>query len=77
LNKACASVLIAINSTHSNQVSIILLTAFCQPHHTQTTLILATGEIDNQILISSGHLLPFGLLESKSLNLSSLLIIIL
>jgi hypothetical protein len=74
LNNACASVLIEINSTQSSQASIILLTAFCQPQPTQTTLILATGEIESLILTSSGQVfVTFH--DNKSLNLSSLFVI--
>jgi hypothetical protein len=45
VNKAWASVFIAINSTHSNHQEIILLIALHQPPHTQMTFIFAIGEI--------------------------------
>jgi hypothetical protein len=77
LNKACASVLIAMNSTPSSPHSIILFTAFCHAHHTHTTFILATGEIEAQIFTSVGPFSSVVFHPSKSLNLSSLFVIIL
>jgi hypothetical protein len=77
LKSACASVFIATNSTHSKPVSIILLTAFCHAHHTQTTTIFAIGDIESFILTSVGHTEESLLFhESKSFNLSSLFVII-
>jgi hypothetical protein len=74
--KACASVFIAINSTHSKPASIILLTALLQPQPTQITFILATGEIVHAKDTSSApEVFPFQL--NKFFNLSSLLTIIL
>jgi hypothetical protein len=60
LYKACASVFIVINSTHSNQASIILLTALFHHQPTHTTFILATGEILHERLTSSRGLLAIG-----------------
>jgi hypothetical protein len=77
LKSACASVFIETNSTHSKPVSIILLTAFCHAHQTQTTTIFATGDIESLILTSVGPVETSLLFhESKSFNLSSLFIII-
>jgi hypothetical protein len=53
LNRACVSVFIETNCTHSKPHSIILFTAFCHAHHTHTTFILATGEILFPIFTSS------------------------
>jgi hypothetical protein len=70
-------VLIAINSTQSKPDSIILFTAFCQAHPTQTTLILATGEIELFKFTSCGQVVAFGtLVPSKLFSLSSLLLAI-
>jgi hypothetical protein len=76
LNKACASVLSEINSTHSSHHSIILFTAFDQPPPTQTTIIFAAGEIESDIFTSSGQDDFFGFFVSKFFNLSSLFIIV-
>jgi len=80
LYNACESVFIAINSTHSNPHSIILLTEFNQPQPTQITFILAIGEIEFEISISSGQVLVFVIAdilpESKFFNLSSLVILL-
>jgi len=73
-------VFIAINSTHSNQPSIILLTEFNQPPPTHITFILAIGEIEFEISTSSGQVLAFVIAdilpESKFFNLSSLVILL-
>ena len=77
LNNACVSVFIETNSTHSKPHSIILLTAFCPAQPTQTTLILATGEIPAPILTSSGPANADASLlhPSKLFSLSSLFVI--
>jgi hypothetical protein len=77
LNKAWASVFTAMNSTPSNHDSIILFTAFCHAHHTHTTFIFATGDMEAQIFTSVGHVAVVVLPQSKSFNLSSLFVIIL
>jgi len=69
-------VFIAINSTHSSQASIILLTALFQPQPIQITFILATGEIFPERLTSSTQTLQAQFHDNKFFNLSSLFTII-
>jgi hypothetical protein len=65
-----------MNSTQSKPDSIILFTAFCPAHPTQTTFILATGEIDFHKFISCGPVVALTEPHNKFFNLSSLLLTI-